>query len=297
MMNFYLMNRILKNFPFYLYKKPELLEIYNCLKPLRNWPYPVGTTCNNLMETIINECAFQGISLINKIREIYFIDILDKDINIIETKYFRGVVVLYPNEWEERHGKSMKEEKPTSFNIIKFYNRLKTKTKKEHNKKLILREFVVKVLITILFNSKQNFNDDTFKNIFMKFLPKYKSLYINQNQKGKIEEENEEEDNINIGQEEIKNNKNKNNIYQQAFGAIKPSLDKLLKIIDVGMDKIIEDFNNEINIIAQKLVAVKGVGANKNDDDEETILDSKAYLPISNFRSYLKPSILPKWAI
>ena len=292
MMNFYLMNRILQNFPFYLYKKPELLEIYNCLKPLRNWPYPVGTTCSNLMEKIINECTFQGISLINKIREIYFIDILDKDINTIETKYFRGVLVLYPNEWEERHGKTMKTESPTAFNIIKFYNRLKNKPKKEHNQKFLLREFVVKLLITILFNSKIKFTDDTFKNIYMKFLPKYKSLYINQTQKEKNEEENEEEDNLNIGQEEKKNILNKNNIYQQALGVIKPSLDKLLKIIDVGMDKIIEDFNNEINIIAEKLKSVKGSGASKNDDEDETILDSKAFLPISNFRSYLKPSII-----
>ena len=59
MMNFYMINRILQNFPFYLYKNPELLEIYSCLKPLKNWPYPVGTTCNNLMEKIINECTFK----------------------------------------------------------------------------------------------------------------------------------------------------------------------------------------------------------------------------------------------
>jgi len=51
--------------------------------------------------------------------------------------------------------------------------------------KLLLREIVVKLLITILFNSKQkfNFNNDIFKNIFMIFLYKYKSLYINKNQK------------------------------------------------------------------------------------------------------------------
>ena len=94
MMNFYMINRILQNFPFYLYKNPELLEIYSCLKPLKNWPYPVGTTCNNLMEKIINECTFQGINLLNKIREIYFIDSLDKGVNIIETSLFRGFLVL-----------------------------------------------------------------------------------------------------------------------------------------------------------------------------------------------------------
>ena len=70
------------------------------------------------------------------------------------------------------------------------------KRNKEHSQKLLLWEFVVKLLITILFNSKQKFNNDIFKNIFMIFLYKYKSLYINKNQKKNIEEDNEE-DNIN----------------------------------------------------------------------------------------------------
>ena len=297
MMNFYIIGRILQNFPFYLYKKPELLEIYSCLKPLKNWPYPIGITCNNLMEQIINECTFQGITLLNKIRDIFFIDSLDNDINVIDTKFFRGVLILYSNEWETRHGNSMKTQEPTAFNIVKFLNRLKTKPKKEHDKCLLIRELVIKLLITILFNSKENFNDDTFLNIFMKFLPKYKSLYQQENSKDNKEEEeedinneNEEEDNLNIGQTQSQKNKKKykNDIYNQAYGAIKPSLDKLLKIVDVGMDKIIEDFNKEINIIAKKLTSI-GAVAKSNDDDEENILDSKAYLPISSFRSYLKP--------
>ena len=70
------------------------------------------------------------------------------------------------------------------------------KRNKEDSQKLLLREFVVKLLITILFNSKQKFNNDIFKNIFMIFSYKYKSLYINKNQKKNIEEDNEE-DNIN----------------------------------------------------------------------------------------------------
>ena len=298
MMNFYIINRIIQNFPFYLYKKPELLEIYNCLKPLRNWPYPVGTTCSNIMESIINECTFQGITLLNKIREIYFIDSLDRDINVIETKYFRGVLVLYSNEWDNRHGNSMKSENPTAFNIIKFYNRLKTKEKKEHKKNMLLRELIIKIFITILFNSRETFTDDTFRNLYLKFLPKYKALYASGKETNDEEEEekNEEEDednNLNINnieQNEGKNSniKNKNDIFHQAYGVIKPSLDKMLKIVDVGMDKIIEDFNKEINIIAKKLVGVKA-GGKSHEDDEETILDSKAYLPISSFRSYLKP--------
>ena len=286
MMNFYMINRILQNFPFYLYKKPELLEIYSCLKPLKNWPHPVGTTCNDLMEKVINECTFQGINLLNKIREIYFIDSLDKSVNIIDTSFFRGVLVFYPNEWEERQG-NKKKEVQTSFNIVNFYKRLKNKAQKKRRQQFSLRELIIKLLITILFNSKQNFNDDTFKNIYLKFLPNYKSLYEDKKVKKEEEEyddDNDDEDNLNIEQE-----KRNNSIRKSNDVIIKPSLDKLLKIIDVGMDKIIEDFNNEINIIAKQLVSIKG---NKSNDEDETILDSKAFLPISSFRSYLKPTII-----
>ena len=297
MMNFYIINRILQNFPFYLYKKPELLDIYNNIKILRTWPHPIGTTCVNVMQTIINECTFQSITLLNKIRQIYYLDILDDKINIIETKYFRGVLVLYPNEWEVKHKEFINTQNPDVFNIVKFLKRLIAKPIKEHNKKFLLREFILKLFISILFNSKQSFNDNTFKNLFLKFLPKYESLYNKEkkkeNQTHNEEEEEEEEENV----EEDKNIKAKANkqkkddIYNQKLGVIKPSLDKVLKIIDVGTDKIIEDFNSDINILAKQIISIgdKNNIQNIQNEEEETILESKAFLPISSFRSYLKP--------
>ena len=302
MMNFYIIKRILKNFPFYLYKKPELLDIYNNIKLLRTWPNPIGTTCVNVMQTVINECTFQSITLLNKIRQIYFLDILDDKINIIETKDFRGVLLLYPNEWEVKHKEFVNTQNPDVFNIIKFLKRLISKPIREHNKKILLREFIVKIFISILFNSKQSFSDNTFKNIYLKFLPKYESLYnedIKSDKHKKEEEEEEEEEdeeedddgNNNIENTTFKNKKSKKkkeNIFNQKYGVIKPSLDKILKIIDVGSDKIIEDFNADINILAKKIIEI-GDNAEAQNEEEETILDSKAFLPLSNFRSYLKP--------
>ena len=90
---------------------------------------------------------------------------------------------------------------------------------------MLLRELIVKLFITILFNSKQNFNDDTFKNIYTKFLPNYRSLYENEKQKESEEDEEEDENNnnkININ----KKIKKKNNIYKEVFGIIKPYLDR-----------------------------------------------------------------------
>ena len=104
----------------------------------------------NLLETIINECTFQGITLLNKLRQIYYIDILDEKINIIETKYFRGILILYPNEWEVKHNEFINKENPDVFNIVKFLKRLITKPIKEHNKKLLLIQN--KILMIILLN-------------------------------------------------------------------------------------------------------------------------------------------------
>jgi hypothetical protein len=287
MMNFYIINRIIQNFPFYLYKKPELLDIYNNFKILKTWPYPIGITCLNIMQTIINECTFQGISLLNKLRQIYFIDLLDQKVNMIETKYFRGVLILYPNDWETKHNQYINAENPDVFNIIKFLKRLVSKPIKEHNQKLLLRELIIKLFITFLFNSKQSFTDNNFKSLYQKFLPKYESLYKKSKKKENKNQEEEEEE-----EENEEKAKKKDKKYNKEFGIIKPSLDKLLKIIDVGTDKVEEDFNKEINIIAKKIIEI---GKNNNEennqqnDEEETILDSKAFLPISSFRSYLKP--------
>ena len=71
---------------------------------------------------------------------------------------------------------------------------------------------------------------------------------------------------------------------------IKSSLDKLLKIIDVGFDKTIYDFNKEINIIAKKIlsnITKTKSGKEKNDNN---IMVNEFYLPINSLRNYLKPN-------
>ena len=288
MMNFYLINHIIQNYPFYLYKKPELIDIYNEIKYLKNWPLPVGNFCNEIIENIINECSFQGITLLNKIRNIYFIDSLDNSINIIETKYFRGFNIIYSNEWNKRNANSLKSENPNVFNLVKLINFLKNDLGNDmHRYNLVLRELVIKIFISFIFNSKQEFTDENFKNIYNKFLPNYKSLY---SKKITDEKKEDEEENLNINNMKIE----QKNIYKEQFCEIKPSIDKLLKIIDIGFDKSIDDFNKEINIISEKILNINSNNrnANNDEDDEENILESEAYLPISSFRSYLKPIFL-----
>ena len=311
MINLFLINHIIQFFPFYFHKKPELVEIYSGLKVLKNFPYPVGNLCNEVMDNTLNEIMFQGISVLNRLRQNFFLDILDKKINILDVKYFRYTLIVYSNEWEKRHKNVINTEHPDGFNLIKFIDRLKNKPKNYHKQKLVIREIVVKLLITIIINSKLIYSDETFKKIYQAFMPNYKELYepknFKDNKKNDEDEENDEEDEDDENEEDKKDEEDKNedeneekpkkkgkkknkNEFNQMPSRIKSSLDKLLKIVDVGLDKSIDDFDKEIALIANKLISMGGDPLNiQNEENIDSILDNKGYLPINSLRYYLKP--------
>ena len=296
MMNLYLINQIITLYPFYFHKKPELLEIISGLKSLKNYPYPVGSLCSEVMENTLNELMFQGISILNRLRQIYYLDILDKKVNSLDTKYFRYTMMLYSNEWEVRHHSTMNTDHPDGFNIVQFLNRLKYKPKKFHQQKLIIREIVIKLLISIIINSKEMYSDETFKKLYQAFMPNYKELYEeNESEEKDKKEKNEEEEEEEEENEENKKKKSKKKEFVQNPSRIKTSLDKLLKIIDVGTEKPIEDFEKEINLIANKLISMGGDPLNiQSEENIDSILDNKGYLPISSLRNYLKPDFTEK---
>jgi len=62
-------------------------------------------------------------------------------------------------------------------------------------------------------------------------------------------------------------------------------LDKILKIIDVGFDKTITDFDKEINILANKIIYIDSFGGRKNvDDDDTNLLENDYLLPIDSMK-------------
>ena len=256
LINLFFINKIIQNYSFYFHKQPELLNIFHSLKIFKNFPIPISNFTNNILENIINEISFQGITILNKIREVFFIDFLDKNVKNFETKYFNSAILVYDFEWEKKHFNNENVENFEVFNIIKFINRICKKEKNNKYNNFNLREFMMKIFNTILFNSNKNFSDENFQKIFLNFYPNYKN--------------------------------NNNNNFEEENSNIKNSLDKILKIIDVGFDKNINDFMNEINIIAEKLINldIKNFEFNEN----ENILETKDFLPITNFRNYLKPN-------
>jgi hypothetical protein len=256
MMNLYMINEVITNYSFYLYKEPELVEIFNLIEKYKTWPCPISNYCNNLMENIINENSFQGISVLNKLRQTYYIDLLDKDVTSIELKHFRYTLIVNSNEWEKRHSDGISSD---YFNLFKFLTYLLEHPKNKNHKKLLIKELLIKVLITIVYNSSQPFTDETFKKIYKHYLPNYKTIHDENNKKEDTEK-------------------------------IKSALDKMLKIIDVGFDKMITDFDKEINILANKIITLDSFGGRTNvEDDDTNILDNEFLLPIDSMRNYLKP--------
>ena len=255
MMNLYLIDKIIHKYTFYLYKDPELADIFNSLEVFKSWPSPISNFCNRVIENIINENYFQGISLLNKLRQSYYLDLIDNDITTIETKYFKYTLVIYSKEWEKRH----ETDKNNIFDILKFINYLKDRPKNKHNKKLILKEMLIKLLITIIYNSDQSYNDDTFKKIYNLYLPNYTNIY--------------DDKNTSINDDKVK-----------------VSLDKLFKVIDVGFDKTIDDFTKEINLCANKILSV--ISSTKTDKTKkgDNVFENEFYLPINSMRNYLKPN-------
>ena len=255
MMNLYFIDKIIQNYSFYLDKDPELIDIFNSLEIFKTWPCPISNYANRIIENIINENSFQGISLFNKLRQIYYLDLLDNDITIIDTKLFRYTLVIHSKEWEKRH----ETDQNNFFNIIKFINYLENKPKSKRNKKLILKEVLLKLLITFIYNSDLKYNDETFRKIIKFYLPNSDNIYDDNNS-------------------EIENDK------------VKPSLDKLIKIIDVGFDKTIFDFNKEINLVANKIITTINSKNITKDDYDDNIMENDFYLPINSMRNYLKPN-------
>ena len=256
LINLFFINKIIQNYSFYFHKQPELLNIFHSLKIFKNFPIPISNFTNNILENIINEISFQGITILNKIREVFFIDFLDKNVKNFETKYFNSAILVYDFEWEKKHFNNENIENFEVFNIVKFINRICKKEKNNKYNNFNLREFMMKIFNMILFNSNKNFSDENFQKIFLNFYPNYKN--------------------------------NNNNNFEEENSNIKNSLDKILKIIDVGFDKNINDFMNEINIIAEKLINLDTQNFEFNEN--ENILETKDFLPITNFRNYLKPN-------
>lgn len=96
-----------------------------------------------LYEMLINELYFQGITLINQLRETFFIDLIGPKVSSIQTRFFTSAVIVYSDEAkEDKSGDDNKHD------LMKVINYLCSKDK--NHPQLKLRDFMIKVFLTVV---------------------------------------------------------------------------------------------------------------------------------------------------
>ena len=280
LINLFIIHKIISEYSFYLSKNPELESIFTSLKSLKCWPLPIGTACNEVIETVINEMSFQGITTLNKLRNIFFIDFLSPNISSINTNYFNTTMIVYSNDIDKQYNKH------NEFNLSLFIERLVKKRVKHREQRLYIKELIVRIFITIMFNSNETFNNNHLHTLYDIFFPEIKEIQEYKEERFNTKEkENKMEDDDN---DVLKTNQRDVNV--------KYSLDMLLKLIDTGLDMNLETFDENINAMARQMIMkcntnnnVHNNDNNNNNNDYDNILYNECLLPITALRSYFKP--------
>ena len=254
----FIIKKLIQDYSFY-FSKQELENIFLQVKKFKDFPIPVGSLGMDLFDILINELYFQGITITNKIREIFMLDALDErsTFSSLQVKDFNPVFLVF-NEDESKGDIS----KIFSFCVDKLNINNNSLDKKEVVETLVPREFLIKIFLTVVRNSTFPVTNSALDYICKKFMT---------SQKNKQNEIKNEDENKNDSFTEDNKKKIDNTL---------SSLKKILRILDVGLDKSHEEFMEDIHYIAEPLVGfndsfVKGIGFST--------------LPITEFRSYLFP--------
>jgi hypothetical protein len=102
-----------------------------------------------IFEIIINEIYFQGITVLNELRNIYFIDTIDPKVQKINVHQFNSAIFIYSEGEKQEPSKTLKE----IFNNKNNYNKeidvsvLSNNSKEDY---IEIREFLVKIFLTLV---------------------------------------------------------------------------------------------------------------------------------------------------
>lgn len=256
-LSLFLIKKLIQDYSFY-FSKQELENILIEVKKFKDFPIPIGSLGMELFEILVNELYFQGITVINKLRNLYLIDSLDTTVTSLLPKHFNPVFVVYYED------ESIKQDvtrilgytiERLNFNNNAQYQR--TSLKEE----LVPREFLVKIFLTIVRNSTFPVNNSILEYIIKKFMSQKKGDYGAKN----LED-------ADTSMQEDKSKK-QDNTYT--------SIKKLLRILDIGLDKNHEEFMEDIHYISEPLVGL---------NESYMMGGSKVTThPITEFRDYLVP--------
>jgi hypothetical protein len=255
-LSLFMLKKLIKDYSFYFEKKPELERIFLELKKFKDWPLPIGHLSMSLFDTLINELYFQGFTIMDQIRKLFFLDIVDAKDNLIDTKLFNSVYIISGED---------QMDKDKEYEVLMNYLTASYKSKPFN-----MREFLVKMFITIVRNTDLKYSISSLDTIVRKFM---------------IEKKVDRIQVIDFNNDEDAKSKSEDVKYVQQDDSTKNCINTLFKIIYVGLDKTYDDFVQDLHILAQPLINIE-YGGNITSDTNIT------RNPITEMRNKLKPKYI-----
>jgi len=265
-----------------------------------SYPVPIGSFAYDLLETIINEMYFQGINILNSLQRKFYIDTYFGDGNNIDISDYNRVFILQSkikfnsinslspvNYFQELTNKILKNIAGfvdwKSESIIKNIDKNEVNSGficengifKEKEYLIYFNEFLVKILINCIYNLKDEIeiNSDNLKKLIYHY-------YIENAQKDK--------------------NKINNNIYLyesetndlEGEKSLRLSIEFLIKIINIGLDKEKSEFDYDIREIINSILTDISQKSNLKDILEnkqmESLFKTDSFTPLTEYNKKLQ---------
>ena len=277
----FLIYMILKNYPFYVPKRSHLEKYYLKLKQYKDWPVPIGSHGFNLYKLFINDLYLPGNTILQEIREKYFLDFIDPNKFLLISDDFVRYYFFYDNNnssfyktliedvTDKNFNISAKElfspgTKPLLFNIQEFKSKVDAKSIKELNHLTIIH------LIIFCCQQILSHNEKIRLNVFQRLCEQYfKSLPDYKNKDGfildlvtKTKKEQKEDNIINTYEKNISRNTSNKSLLNSFFNILDEGLKTdyykdFLPLIQVISKKIIESINGQEGQYNIKLINLR----------------------------------------
>ena len=265
----FLIYMILKNYPFYVPKRSYLEKYFLQLKQYKDWPVPIGNHGFNLYKLFINDLYLPGITILQEIREKYFLDFIDPNKFLLVSDDFLRYYFFYDNNnssfyktliedaTDQNFNINAKElfspgTKHSLFNIQEFKSKADAKSVKEFNYLTIIHLIIFCCQQILSHNEKIRLS--IFQRLceqYFKSIPDYKNkdgFILDLVTKTKIEPK---EDNIlNTYEKNISRNTSNKSLLNSFFNILDEGLKTdyykdFLPLIKVVSKKIIESINGQ----------------------------------------------------
>ena len=277
----FLIYMILKNYPFYVSKRSHLEKYFLQLKQYKDWSVPIGSHGFNLYKLFINDLYLPGNTILQEIREKYFLDFIDPNKFLLISDDFLRYYFFYDNinssfyksliedVSDKNFNISAKElfspgTKSLLFNIQEFKSKVDAKSVKEFNHLTIIH------LIIFCCQQILSHNEKIRLNIFQRLCEQYfKSIPDYKNKDGfildlvsKTKSEPKEDNIINTYEKNISRNTSNKSLLNSFFNILDEGLKTdyykdFLPLIKAVSKKIIESINGQEGQYNIKLINLR----------------------------------------